>query len=230
MRRLLVCGFIAALWLTAASPVADITSEEPFLLSGTRVPVAGVPNWPLVDGDVVVLASSPALVKFRDGTQLYVLPESRFKITVAAKQVGARLEEGGLSYKYAKDSAVELAALSNKAIPRKSGQGLLISYKGEAWWNPADPKFMQLPGVVRQANGDTNFGGYRITPFNLNFVDKWTNYNPGWGNKPGFQPPGPPGPIPPGPVLRPPGVPPVSPTVPPKGKPPGVPPDKPGKP
>jgi len=197
--------------LVAASSVGTVTSAEPFLLSGTRVPVAGIPNWPVLEGDEVVMARSPGLMIFRDGTQVYLLPNSRIKISAAGERTLVRLEEGGLAYKFSKNSRVNLSALANKALPDTSGRGRLMVSDGEAQWSPADPSYFRAAGVVRTQDGRYSSGQYRLTPLSLESAGQGQGQGPPWWEPPGFEPPGPPGPVPPGPILRPPVLPPVSP-------------------
>ena len=208
MYRLVFCGLIATLYLAAASSVGTITSAEPFLLSGTRVPVAGIPNWPVLEGDDVVMASSPGLIIFRDGTRVYLLPNSKIKISADQQGTLVRLEDGGLAYKFSNNSRVNLSALSNEALPDNSREGRLSVNDGEVWWNPADPSFYQMAGVILAPDGEYYFGQYRLTLFNLDLAEQWRNYNPGWGNAPGTELPT--GPAPPGPVVVPPEPKPVS--------------------
>lgn len=188
MFRLLCLAVILGLPLAAASPVAKITSGEPFILSGTRVPVAGIPNWPLVAGDEVVTAKAPGRIDFADGSRVYVMPNSKIKITVESGRTVVRLEEGALSYTFAKDSTAGVAARSNGAISKDSREGRLLLDGSDAFWNPANPEFFQMGGLIRRENGGLFFGQYRLTPFNLDFILKWREYDPQWGVPLGGQP------------------------------------------
>jgi len=111
--RLLLCTLMVSGLAYGASPLATVTSSKPFRLSGAQVPVKGVPNWPLLAGDKLEMGEAPGLIRFHDGTLIYVLPHSKLAIQAVEKQAQVRLEAGGLAYKYAEDSTVELAALTS---------------------------------------------------------------------------------------------------------------------
>jgi hypothetical protein len=177
-------GLILALALTAATPVAKITSGEPFILSGTQVPVAGVPNWPLVAGDEIVTAKAPGRIDFPDGSRVYVMPNSKLRITVEEKRTVVHLEEGALTYRLAKDSTLGLAAGSRESLPRDSRGGRLLVADSEAWWNPANLDYFLGAAGQLQTNGAV-FKQYKLTPFNLAFADLWRKYEPAWGTPPG---------------------------------------------
>ena len=206
MYRLLISSLMVSSVLFGASPVATVTSSKTFQLSGARVPVNGVPDWPLLAGDKVEMGEASGTIRFRDGTLLYVLPHSKLAIQAVDKHARVRLEDGGLTYKYAKDSTVELSASSHKPLPERTGTGRLLISGDEAWWNPDDPALFSIRGVVRREGGGLAFGEYRLTPSNPDFTGRWREYSLQRG---GINPPGPPpGVHPPGlgPPWRPPGL------------------------
>lgn len=205
MIRFCVSGLLACSLLVAGPPVGKVTSAEPFRISGTTVPVAGVPNWPLVDGDEVALSKAYGELLLADGTRLLVWPDSKFAVTVHGSRTLVRLEQGVLAYRFAKDSTVDLAALDLEPIPTTAGEGHLMAIEEQAFWGSSEPA---AESTSPQQNGDPVFESYRPTPYTVGFLEDWRNYNPDWGG-------GPPGPIPPGPVLQPPYLPPVSPWRPP---------------
>lgn len=191
----------------AVSPVATITSSESFRISGTRMRVAGVPNWPLVNGDQVAMAKAPGEVAFGDGSRFYVLPNSKFKITLEGGRTVMRLTEGGLAYKFTRDARVKVAVLDNQAVPESSREGRLMAADGDAYWNPANLDFYQVTGSPAQLGEEYFFGQYRLTPFQLEFADQWRDYDPPWGGPP---PVGDLVVVPPGPTTEPPEPQPVS--------------------
>lgn len=207
---------IAAACLGAEPPPATITSAQPFRLSGATVPVAGVPHWPLLRGDEVVLGDSPGEVIFRDGSRVFVLPKSVFQVSRDGA-AGLRLSQGGLRYIFTKDSVVSLAARDLPALPRDAREGTLLVKEGEAYWTPRDPAFLAGSGDGRPEYGEFLFVRYRLTPIDLDYAVDWPRFNPEWGNTPTGNVSAPPGPLPPGPVFHTPYLPPVSPWYP--GKP-----------
>jgi hypothetical protein len=173
----------------AERPVATITSSEAFELSGVRVPVAGVPQWPLVSGDEVVTGSAPALVSFADGSRVTMNARSRVKLQASGKETVLRLLKGDMAYKVAKNSPVKLAALSKDTLLDSSGEGVLSTDGSIAVWSPLNASMM------RAAQGNPAFfAQYRVQPFNLNLLDQWRNYKLG-------------DPVPPAPATQPPGLP-----------------------
>ncbi|MCW5977461.1 MAG: hypothetical protein KIT09_05260 [Bryobacteraceae bacterium] len=178
--------------------VATVTSPQSFRINGTDVPVAGVPNWPVVPGDVIETGNAPALVKFRDGGTVYLLARTKVTITTSANRVEARLETGALSYNLPKDSRVDIAALKKERIPQRSGSGRLVASGGEGYWNPLDAAFL---GADPRQQEPIIFHSYRLNNFNLDFVGKWREYEPDWSAKPGEIGKGT---LPPAPEIRPP--------------------------
>jgi hypothetical protein len=173
----------------AERPIATITSSDAFELSGVRVPVAGVPQWPLVSGDEVVTGDAPALVSFADGSRVTMNARSRVKLQASGKETVLRLLKGDMAYKVTKSSPVKLAALSKDTLLDSSGEGLLSTDGSVAVWSPLSASMM------RAAQGNPAFfAQYRMSPFNLNFMDQWRKYKLG-------------GPVPPAPATQPPGLP-----------------------
>jgi len=183
--RVLIAGLISALVATAASPVATVTSAATFRISGAAVPVAGVPDWPLAAGDELVMGKAPGMIQFRDGTEIYVLPETKLKVGGSAANPALTLSRGGVAYRFAKNSSVQISALSTKVSSRDSSQGRLWFENGEAWWYPANAAFMLVVGERRRAGEPIEFVSRRMTPRNFGQVPAWRNYNPPWANKPG---------------------------------------------
>lgn len=184
MFRLFCYALLLALVLTAASPVAKITSGEPFILSGAKVPVTGVANWPLVAGDEIVTAKAPGRIDFPDGSRVYVMPNSKLRVTVERGRTLLRLEEGALSYRLARESRLGLAAGSRENLPGDSRGGHLLVADSDAWWNPANlDDYLSADGLLQ--NNAPVFKQYKLTPFNLGFADLWRKYDLAWGTPPG---------------------------------------------
>jgi len=183
--RLLIAGLISALAATAASPLATVTSAASFRISGAAVPVHGVPDWPLAAGDELVMGKAPGMIRFRDGTQIFVLPGTRLKVGGSAANPAVTLNRGGLAYRFTKNSSVEISALSTKVSPRDSSQGRLWFENGEAWWYPANAAFMLVVAERRRVGEPIEMVSRRVTPRNFGQVPAWRDYNPPWANRPG---------------------------------------------
>jgi hypothetical protein len=182
--RLFCYALLLALVLTAASPVAKITSGEPFILSGAKVPVTGVANWPLVAGDEIVTAKAPGRIDFPDGSRVYVMPNSKLRVTVERGRTLLRLDEGALSYRLARESRLGLTAGSRESLPRDSRGGRLLVTDSDAWWNPANlDDYLSADGLLQ--NNAPVFRQYKLTPLNLAFANLWRQYEPAWGTPPG---------------------------------------------
>jgi len=183
--RVLFIGLISAVVAMAASPVATVTSAAPFRISGATAPVDGVPNWPLATGDELVMGKAPGMIRFRDGTQIYVLPNSRLQVGGTPGSPAVRLTRGGVAYRFAKNSSVQISALSTKVSSRDSGEGRMWFENGEAWWYPANAAFMLVVGERRRVGEPIEFVSRRVTPRNFGQVPAWRDYNPPFANRPG---------------------------------------------
>jgi hypothetical protein len=86
MKILVLVTAIGAAGLTSAqpkAPVATVASSSPITIQGVTAPVTGSADWPVIEGDVIRTSSSPAEVRMKDGTRIYVPPSSRFVVTSA---------------------------------------------------------------------------------------------------------------------------------------------------
>lgn len=106
----------------AQTPLATLSSPEPFELQGVRVPVAGVPSWPLVRGDVIATTSSPAVVSFPDRSQATVEKGSRVQIQREGDHTTLRLLDGTLLFQWSPDSKVQLRAADRTVAPQPGSQ------------------------------------------------------------------------------------------------------------
>src|SRR5437667_670663 len=99
MTSRLLCSMLAAIGLSAGAeaPLATISSSAPFELRGVRVPVEGVPSWPLVQGDVVATTMAPAVVSFPNLSQATVDKGSRIELKRNRDRTTLKLLGGSLS-------------------------------------------------------------------------------------------------------------------------------------
>ena len=186
MLRLCLCFLVAAA-LLAAQPLSTISTSQPFEINGARVLVAGIPSHPLVAGDTVTMGAAPGLVRFADGSQLFVLPNSRLELSTSANAPSVKLASGGVAYRFAGDSPLQLSALSTRvsASSDGSGQGRLWFEDANAWWYPSGANYMLVATLVRPAAGQPTFTSERVTPKNLSDVAGWRDYEPDWAQLPG---------------------------------------------
>jgi hypothetical protein len=193
----------------SGSPIAKISSAKPFRLSGQSIPVAGIPSWPLVAGDEVAMGESPGSIEFKDGSRLFLYPNSRLKLAAANGRTEARLQQGAVAYKFTRDSAVDIGALAHRTVPQGTLEGKIAVVDAAAYWNPAEQAFYALgPGSVRRqaAGTPSDPANMNPNPYNLDQIPGYRGYEPPWGNPP-YTPPGP-APIVPPPAVTDPGQPP----------------------
>src|SRR5437870_2085778 len=118
--RLLYSILLAGIFTLSAgaeTPVATISSSAPFEVRGVRIPVAGVPSWPLVQGDVVATTTAPAVVSFPDLSQATVEKGSRIELKRSGNHTALKLLGGSLSFRAATGSTVQLQTLDRAITP-----------------------------------------------------------------------------------------------------------------
>jgi hypothetical protein len=133
-KLLLAVLLIAAAALAASGdqPLATITSAEAIELRGIRVPVEGVPAWPLVAGDELATTTSAAAISFSDGTRVVLDKNSRVKIERVDKQPVLRLVSGSLSYQAGDKPRMEIFAGTEKLDWRSQREGSVSFVSGKA--------------------------------------------------------------------------------------------------
>jgi hypothetical protein len=83
-----------AVSVSALSPVATLTSDEPFTLDGHSMAVTGVNSWPLVLGDEIDTLDAPVVLVFQSGAKIQVAAHSRVKLAGSSKQPNVVVEGG----------------------------------------------------------------------------------------------------------------------------------------
>ena len=101
----------------AFSPVATVSSPEPFTLDGRSVTVAGVTSVPLGVGSEVATSTAPALLFFADGSSVKLAAGSRAKLTGSETAPKVILLAGSLDYKVVLGSNLSVTSLD---LERKS--------------------------------------------------------------------------------------------------------------
>lgn len=74
------------------APVASVSSISPITVQGVEAPVSGSTAWPVTEGDVIRTSSSPAEVRMKDGTRIYVPPASRYVVNSAVPSSNPRAD------------------------------------------------------------------------------------------------------------------------------------------
>jgi len=125
----------------AATPIATITSAEPFELDGHSVNTPGVSSFPVVVGDTVATNRGAAVLVFSDGSAMKLGSNSSVRIAGVEAKPKVVLLAGALDYKIVPGSKLSVTNLDSE---RKLGSAPLA---------PPPSPFLQLrPGLIaRQA-------------------------------------------------------------------------------
>ncbi len=113
----------------AMTPVATVSSAQPFTMDGHSVANGGVSSWPVVVGDEISTASSPAVFYFRDGSSVKLAPGSSAKVTGSAMQPKVVLTKGTLDYKLVAGSKV---AVSNASVEGQPEPTVIVNEDGQS--------------------------------------------------------------------------------------------------
>lgn len=112
---------------SAAEPVAQITSADPFSLRGKHVQVAGVPSWSALAGDEIIAGSSSLALVFRDGSRATIASASKVRVERSEdNQVLVRLLSGVMTLRPAARPTVAFFNGSN-ALKAQPAQELTVS-------------------------------------------------------------------------------------------------------
>ena len=103
----------------AATPVATLTTSEPFTLDGHTVTVSGVNSWPIVIGDRVSTGGIAAILVLQNGQRLTVSTHSTIQIAGSLSQPKVVVTSGSIS------NLGGVSGVSKPAgvIPNSSGGG-----------------------------------------------------------------------------------------------------------
>jgi hypothetical protein len=111
--RLLTLLPVLVVSAVAESPVASVSSPEPFMLDGVQMPVAGVPSWPLVGGDEVSTTNAPAVISFQDSSQVTLDKNSKARLKRNGAGVILFLLQGTFLLRSVAGSKVTVATLDH---------------------------------------------------------------------------------------------------------------------
>jgi hypothetical protein len=105
----------------AFSPIATISSAEPFTLDGRAVAVIGITEVPLTVGNEVATSTAPAVLFFADGSSVKLAASSRAKLTGSEAQPKLVLLAGSLDYKVVLGSNLSVTNLDLERKTRSVG-------------------------------------------------------------------------------------------------------------
>jgi hypothetical protein len=97
----------------AAGPIATVSSSQSFNLSGHAVTVAGITSWPVVAGDDLATAKSPAILYFQDGSSVTLSAGCSAKLGGSAREPKLMLTSGRFDYKLAAGSKLVITNAPN---------------------------------------------------------------------------------------------------------------------
>jgi len=127
----LVAVIVAALVVAYAAlgthPVAKVSSSESFTVAGTKVPVEGVPSWPVVAGDEIVAGNASAVVTFSDGSRGRLGRNTRARVEGSSSAPVLRLLDGAMAYAFARTPSLKLYAENNPITPATGMRGTALA-------------------------------------------------------------------------------------------------------
>ena len=138
-----LCVLLAlSIVLSAAEPVAKVTSPEPFQLRGQTVQVAGVPAWSALVGDEITAGASPVVVTFKDGSKAVLAAKAKGKIDKAKEDsLAFHLTMGMMTVTAAQNPGVKFYS-GQTIAPVQPGQSLTVSVGQQV-----RPAFVRTPTV-----------------------------------------------------------------------------------
>lgn len=106
--RLCNLALVLILPLSAASPVATVTSGTPFQLRGAPVNPNGVPSWPVMAGDEIKTENGDATIRFFDGSQITLGARSQARVEQVDNSAVFRLLQGDVDVRPAAKSTLQV--------------------------------------------------------------------------------------------------------------------------
>jgi hypothetical protein len=132
-------------------PVATVSSVSPITVQGVEAPSYGSTAWPVTEGDVIRTSSSPAEVRLKDGTRIYVPPTSRYVVNSAVPSSNPRAD--------LRVRAVAGAPDMSSIRTQKAGTGAVLTMLDGGSMVLSDSKFQEFAAAAssepRKALGDT---------------------------------------------------------------------------
>ena len=113
----------------ASTPVATVSSSQPFTMAGHAVTSPGISSWPVVVGDEIATADGPAVLNFPDGSSVKLAAGSSARVGGSVAEPKVVLMSGTLDYKLAAGSKL---TISNSALKQHIKQPAVQSGAGAA--------------------------------------------------------------------------------------------------
>ena len=110
--------------VVALTPLATVTSAEPFWVNGQAVNVAGITSVSLGVGNEVATANGPAVLFFADGSSVKLGASSRVRLIGSEAQPKVVLLAGSLDYKVVLGSTLSVTNLDQERKSRQVVHGV----------------------------------------------------------------------------------------------------------
>lgn len=81
------------------TPIATVSSAEPFTVNGRAITPSDTKTWPLEVGNEIATSTAPAVLFFPDGSSVKLAKSSRAQLTGTDSQLKLILLSGSLDYK-----------------------------------------------------------------------------------------------------------------------------------
>jgi hypothetical protein len=104
----------------AATPVASVSTSQPFRLDGHSISAQGIASWPLVVGDELATSTAAAQISFRDGSSVALAPKSNARIAGTSAEPVFLLVSGSVDYNLTKNSKVSVTRVEQPAKSNKT--------------------------------------------------------------------------------------------------------------
>ena len=130
MRNIIHCLSRAALLLMAGfsavalTPLATVTSADPFWVNGRAVSGAGIASVTLAVGNEVATANGPAVLFFADGSSVKLGASSRVRLIGSDARPKVVLLAGSLDYKVVLGSTLSVTNLDQERKSRQVVHGV----------------------------------------------------------------------------------------------------------
>lgn len=129
LTRLLIVAVGCAGCVLAQKPVATISSGENFEVNGVRVPVAGMPSWPVMAGDTISTGNAPAVISFGGRGRAVLSQNSKLQIRSEPDRLSVRLLQGGVSVRPERGPGLGVSA-GGRLINAPAGSETPVALKG----------------------------------------------------------------------------------------------------
>ena len=92
----------------ARTPLATMSSPEPFTIAGHFMSEPGVSFWPVVSGDEISTSTAPGTILFQDGSKVRLAPKSSVRLMGTVLRPKLVLIVGDLDYRLTPGSKLEV--------------------------------------------------------------------------------------------------------------------------